>query len=358
MSSLFKRLKLLTADTTTAFNRNNYPVKFTITMSKWDNLTGFIEFWRYVRNTAAGGHSFTVEADRESKNSAPKAKFEIDGDGADHIGQIFLNDLDITEDKSGKKTKRAIQSVATNKLDLSKLSNDEIAVRVQNEKLSQEERTAAYDEFKRRGLLRPRRRPKQRAWNRASVLANDNSHSTVIESLMNAGYRYHGKKIGDKLTTHTLKYHSKATPEHNARIKNMLTQYGFTHTKTPKGHDFRRPDAHVRIESVPGATRLQYIHRNASKEIASAIATALKFKVGDRVRRNPKIWNKSNPYDVGTVIKLEQGKNNKNKMVNGYRVVADPDKNGTYDEFTNKMGPPESRWYAEDELISYVKNKK
>ena len=45
-------------------------------------------------------------------------------------------------------------------------------------------------------------------------------------------------------------------------MQNLLKQHGFTHSKTPKGHDFRRSDAHIRIESVPGATRLTYIHRN------------------------------------------------------------------------------------------------
>lgn len=50
---------------------------------------------------------------------------------------------------------------------LEPLSDDDIAARVMNESLPQADREAAYAEFERRGLLRKRRQPRQRAWNRA-----------------------------------------------------------------------------------------------------------------------------------------------------------------------------------------------
>lgn len=50
---------------------------------------------------------------------------------------------------------------------LQTLTDDEIAGRVMDESLPQSAREAAMVEFKRRGLLRKRRAPRQRNWNRA-----------------------------------------------------------------------------------------------------------------------------------------------------------------------------------------------
>lgn len=50
---------------------------------------------------------------------------------------------------------------------LERMTDDQIAERVQDAALPQSEREMAYAEFKRRGLLPPRRKPRQRAWNRA-----------------------------------------------------------------------------------------------------------------------------------------------------------------------------------------------
>lgn len=81
-----------------AYNPDNYPVKLTIELTKWDSLPQLIDFWRYVRDTSNGGHSFNIEADRDDLgDKAPKVF--IDGDGSDHVGRIFLNDKDVTKDK-------------------------------------------------------------------------------------------------------------------------------------------------------------------------------------------------------------------------------------------------------------------
>lgn len=81
-----------------AANPKNYPNKLTIELSDWESMSQLLAFWRYVRNTAAGGHSFSIEADREDLgDKAPKVY--VDGDGNDKCGRIFLNDKDVTEDK-------------------------------------------------------------------------------------------------------------------------------------------------------------------------------------------------------------------------------------------------------------------
>jgi len=74
----------------------SYPNKLTIELSQWENLRGLLDFWRYVKDTANSGHSFSIEADRDSENSPPKAKVFVDGDGSDHVGRIFLNDKDVS----------------------------------------------------------------------------------------------------------------------------------------------------------------------------------------------------------------------------------------------------------------------
>jgi hypothetical protein len=73
-----------------------YPVHLTVEMSKWEDLGGLVDFWRYVKNTANGGHSFVIEADREGMQPA-KAKVSVDGDGSDKVGCIFLNGEDVTK---------------------------------------------------------------------------------------------------------------------------------------------------------------------------------------------------------------------------------------------------------------------
>jgi hypothetical protein len=94
------------------------------------------------------------------------------------------------------------------------------------------------------------------------LIAEDHSHSVVLQSLQNVGYRYQGKKTTDSHTLHTLKYHQKASYDHNARVKSVLTKHGFVHTKLANGHNYKRADAEIGIKSVTGATRLQYLHRN------------------------------------------------------------------------------------------------
>jgi hypothetical protein len=49
---------------------------------------------------------------------------------------------------------------------LERMTADQIAGRIMDERLPQSERDAAFAEFKRRGLM-PKTRPHQRAWNRA-----------------------------------------------------------------------------------------------------------------------------------------------------------------------------------------------
>jgi hypothetical protein len=80
----------------TAATKDNYPVKLTLELTKWENLSGLIEFWRRVRDSANGGHSFSIEADRDDLgDKAPRAF--CDGDGADHVGRILLNGVDVTK---------------------------------------------------------------------------------------------------------------------------------------------------------------------------------------------------------------------------------------------------------------------
>jgi len=92
MSNLLRRLATFARPA-----NGSYPVKLTIELNQWDSLIDLIEFWRYVRNSANGGHSFNIEADRDSPNAKPKAKVSIDGDGNDKIGRIFINDKVVPE---------------------------------------------------------------------------------------------------------------------------------------------------------------------------------------------------------------------------------------------------------------------
>ncbi len=89
----------------TAADDDRYPVKLEIELTNWNDLGHFIGFLRYVRATANAGHSFTIEADRE-EGSIPEfmrkfgltgayPKVEVDGDGVDRIGRIFVNGEEI-----------------------------------------------------------------------------------------------------------------------------------------------------------------------------------------------------------------------------------------------------------------------
>jgi hypothetical protein len=79
-----------------AATKDNYPVKLTLELTKWENLSSLIEFWRRVRDSANGGHSFSIEADRDDLgDKAPKVF--VDGDGNDKIGAILLNGKDVTK---------------------------------------------------------------------------------------------------------------------------------------------------------------------------------------------------------------------------------------------------------------------
>lgn len=89
-----------------------------------------------------------------------------------------------------------------------------------------------------------------------------------------------------------------------------------------------------------------------------------KFKVGDRVRRNPKIWKieqdpKKEAINIGTIAQIEEGRDNRGKMQSGYIVKFDAFKNGVADAWNpGRMLPDKGQWFSESELIPYVKGKK
>ena len=93
-----------------AEDAGQYPLKLELELSQWESLPQLLEFLRYVKNTANGGHSFAIEADREEgdwpsgKGGWPKVY--VDGDGNDHIGSIKLNGEDVT--KAPKAIDRAV----------------------------------------------------------------------------------------------------------------------------------------------------------------------------------------------------------------------------------------------------------
>lgn len=79
---------------------DRYPVKLMIELTEWDSLPDLLEFWRYIRSSASGGHSFSIEADREEGDFTKQGGWPrvfIDGDGSDKVGRIFLNGEDVTE---------------------------------------------------------------------------------------------------------------------------------------------------------------------------------------------------------------------------------------------------------------------
>jgi hypothetical protein len=65
----------------------------------FDNLSGFLEFWKYVKNAASGGHSFMLAADESADGPGRKefgkqlagATCFFDGDGSDHIARILVD---------------------------------------------------------------------------------------------------------------------------------------------------------------------------------------------------------------------------------------------------------------------------
>jgi len=50
---------------------------------------------------------------------------------------------------------------------LNRMTDEQVAARILDENLPQADRNQAMEEFKRRGLIPKRPRPRQRAWNRA-----------------------------------------------------------------------------------------------------------------------------------------------------------------------------------------------
>lgn len=80
----------------------NYPNKLEIELSNWENIGALLEFLKYVRAAANGGHSFGIGAD-ESADAPHKelgsqkfgAVVFVDGDGNDHIGKIMLNGQEV-----------------------------------------------------------------------------------------------------------------------------------------------------------------------------------------------------------------------------------------------------------------------
>lgn len=79
-----------------------YPNKLEIELSNWENIGALLEFLKYVRVAANGGHSFGIGAD-ESADAPHKelgsqkfgAVVFVDGDGNDHIGKIMLNGQEV-----------------------------------------------------------------------------------------------------------------------------------------------------------------------------------------------------------------------------------------------------------------------
>ncbi len=67
-------------------------VEITLVCSNTDFLPRLIRFFQIVKNVAASGHSFSVEADREQSSDYKEAlRFDIDGDGADRIFEVLVN---------------------------------------------------------------------------------------------------------------------------------------------------------------------------------------------------------------------------------------------------------------------------
>ena len=90
------------------------------------------------------------------------------------------------------------------------------------------------------------------------------------------------------------------------------------------------------------------------QRVNTQVAAPYKFKVGDRVRRDPKVWKKGKlPEDrnCGVVKEIKDGHDNKGRGGKGYVVVFDADKNGVEDSWTGKIVPAKGQWYLENELV-------
>lgn len=94
LDAVLRTASRLAASRLDARPQGAYPYELRIEFAKADGLRELVDFFRYVAKTANGGHSFSIEADREG-NAAAKAKVFIDGDGSDKFGRILLNGEDI-----------------------------------------------------------------------------------------------------------------------------------------------------------------------------------------------------------------------------------------------------------------------
>ena len=84
----------------------------------------------------------------------------------------------------------------------------------------------------------------------------------------------------------------------------------------------------------------------------------LPLKVGDRAQRNPKIWKdtaEQKQHNFGTIISIEEGKDNKGRKVQGYRFKSDSDaailKDPTADKWDKKYAE-KGTWFTKDELVA------
>lgn len=68
----------------------------------------------------------------------------------------------------------------------------------------------------------------------------------------------------------------------------------------------------------------------------------MKFKIGDKVRRNPRIWKAPNRYDHGRIVGIKNG---------AYMVLRDADAQGYICGFTGKLKPGRPMPYLESELV-------
>lgn len=79
--------------------------RFSVELLALDGANRFFDFWRYLKKAASSGHSFMVEADRDEHLSEfwpydGHPSFFLDGDGADRLGRMYLDDKDITDQKT------------------------------------------------------------------------------------------------------------------------------------------------------------------------------------------------------------------------------------------------------------------
>lgn len=82
---------------------DRYPVVVELHLNAWADMSRFLDFLRYVKNTAAMGHSFEIGADTDAEPGRDGAQARmfgkqrcgascyVDGDGPDRIGRIVVN---------------------------------------------------------------------------------------------------------------------------------------------------------------------------------------------------------------------------------------------------------------------------